>query len=238
MADAKVTARVMTPPFRMSYPTLITPKQFVRNGKPQGDPKFSVNMIFNMDQDEKFRHFPESGDPVLVSIKKLGQELAAKKWPGKKMGELFPPKQSNGIPKGWLIINGDKKAAEMEAKGKDAEAYKGKFVIAATSTESVPPELRYLDGKKQITLDRTNEKDMAKAKELFVGGYYCATAVLNLMAHTVDDNNFITAYVNNLLFWKKGEKIGKGSLMDRFEGIEGGEADFDPTAGLDDEFMS
>jgi len=107
-------------------------------------------------------------------------------------------------------------------------------VIPVKAKEGYPPALFVLDQGKFRELGRTNEQDMARAKDLFVGGHY-AKASLNLKAMQTPQGRFLVFYVNAVLFVKEGQRIGGMSAEERFGGIEGGMAPHDPTDGLDDE---
>lgn len=230
--DAKIS--ILTPNFRMSYPKLDKPVPFMRNGKPQGDPKFSLQMIFQPEDMGKFKMVGDGDEIVDVDISKVCKDLAMKRWPGRELPDLFP-KKSNGLTN-WPIKKGDT-LVQLEgnkAKPKNVDHLEGMYVITATGSAKYPPQLRYRDKGQIVTLDRESEADMKIVKKLFgVGGYY-ASAEISLMAHEVDDKCYVTFYLNKVMFKKEGERLGGQSLMDRFDGLDGGESDVDPTAGDND----
>jgi hypothetical protein len=233
MADeAKIS--ILTPNFRMSFPNLEKPRQFERNGKPQGEPKYSVEMIFAAEDMGKFKTLNASDELVDVDIVKVCKELAAKKWPGRELTELFP-KKSNGTTN-WPVRKGDTLIAlrEAQGKGRNLDHYAGMFVINATGSAKYPPQLRCRRDGQVITLDRDNPEDVKTIKKLFGNGGNYASAEVSLVAQEVDDKYYVSFYLNKLMFKKEGKRLGGESLMDRFGGLDGGESDFDPTSGDSD----
>ena len=65
----------------------------------------------------------------------------------------------------------------------------------------------------------------------FYPGAICRSEI-NVVANELDEARFLTHYINGVTFLKDGERLGSGSLTERFEGIHGGESAYDPTAGL------
>jgi hypothetical protein len=233
MAKAKNNITLLTPMFRMSFPQLIEPKAFVRAGKPQGEPKFSVTMIFDPESLKNFQK-QDPNDPnklVNVDVSQVVAELARAEWEGIK---LNADTKSGGMADTWPIINGDTYAAKQEAKGKKGDAYKGKKLITAKTGVEYPPTLRLVVDGKVEKLSRALDKHMAMAKAAFVGGHY-AVAEVTLSPTELDGERYVPFYLNNVRFVKEGERFGGQSLMDRFGGTEGGTEARDPTAGMDDE---
>ena len=88
--------------------------------------------------------------------------------------------------------------------------------------------------KTLVTTGVSKENDMAKANSLVVGGYY-ARANINGKSQETPQGRFVTFYVNAVLFFKVGVKIGGMTAEELFGGVEGGTSDADVTAGMDDE---
>lgn len=224
---------LLTPTFRMSYASLLTPKQFVRNGKPQGDPSYAVNMIFEEASLSEFGSLGEDDSLVKVNIDTVCRELAAKQWPGQQLSEIFIRKP-NGTTD-WPLKKGANLIAleAKKAKPKDLSFLNGMVQIPAKGNVKYPPQLRYRENGETKVLDRENEEHVKLIKKLFASGNY-ASAEVNVMAQETQMGNFITFYLNKVMFRKTGKPLGGQSLMDRFDGIDGGESDLDPTVGDED----
>jgi hypothetical protein len=224
MSEGNCSRLLITPPFRMSYPNLIKPRPY--NNK--GEPRYSLDMIFDPDMMEKFWLADDTVEKGFrqVQVKDVLVEIFKEKWPSGKMKETLHKD-------GWPLKSGDKLADRQEAKGKNGDAYKGKTIISAKASKDYPPTLKYKNGGKTVNLDMSTDADKKKAEALFAGGNY-ARAEVNAKAIDTPDC-YLVFYVNNVIFFKEGEKLGRGSALDRFDGIEGGESDYDPTRDLDDE---
>lgn len=245
---ANLTKRVLTPRFRMSFPHLIVPKPYMENGVKKGEPRFQLDMIFEVADLAKFRAEDGNGQLVEIDVKKLAVNLAREQWPAgnppDKGGDMtlqdsFKAAFLDGAgnpTKSWPFREGDKMADALKAKNKDGEFLRGKVVIAAKSYENVKPILSYYDATAKATkqLSRISDVDMAKAKEMFNGGNY-AGAELSMRASCVGGVHYISFYINAVRFLAEGEKFGGKGMMDRFDGVYGGEAAHDPTAGMNEE---
>lgn len=239
MASETPSKQLLTPIFRMSYANLIKPKRAKnQQGKETGDPKYSMQLLFKTEDMDKFRTLDENDEVVTVSFKTICTQLAKQMWPGEELSDLFP-KNKAGFLRGWPIKNGDKLAEARNAKKKGTgEVYAGTQVISAKSNQEYRPRLlvRGEEGK-LITLDLEqndegkwkNKADADTAEKLFRSGSY-ATAELTVRPMETEQGNFITCYLNKVRFVKEGPRLGGGGgLMERFDGIDGGESDYDPT---------
>jgi hypothetical protein len=216
----------------MSYPNLTSPTQY----KNKGDYTFNVEMMFEADQIENFYVWNEETEALdSVDLKTVLVEISKEMWPGESPKEVFV----NG--KGWPLKNGDKKAEAMAKRNKDGSVYNGKTIISAKAKLDYPPMLFYKSAGKRVQLDidydehkPINSDDLAMANKLFQGGNY-GYAEINFKAVEIDsDSKYITPYLNMVQYAKDGEKLGKGSRASRFDGIDGGSSDFDPTAHMGD----
>lgn len=223
---SKASRALITPTFRMSYPSLIKPRAY--KNKPNGDKNFSLEMIFAPDDLTKFKAPTDEGNFVDVDVRQVLAEIAKEQWPGISLKDEF--KQGAN----WPVHDGDAVSAKREAAGKKGDAYKGNKVIKAKASEAYPPALFYMNGKQRVQIDRANDADLKKAESLFVGGSY-AFAEVNIAANETAQGKFLSFYVNRVRFVKTGERLGQQSMMERFDGINGGQSDHDPTDGLDDE---
>lgn len=245
MADDTPSKVLLTPIFRMSYANLVKPKKAKdRKGREQGDPKYSLQHLFKPEDMDKFRMQDPDSDAILtVNLKTVCKDLAKQKWPDEPLAEVFP-KDKSGFLKGWPVRSGDKLAELKNAKKKGTgDAYLGTEVISSKSNQEYRPRLmvRGEDGNLQ-TLDLEqndegkfkNKADADTAEKLFRSGSY-ATAEITLRPVETEQGNYITCYLNKVKFVKEGPRLGGGGgLMERFDGIDGGESDYDP---LEDELV-
>lgn len=240
MAD-DIKVRLITPMFRMNNVRLDVATQYKEPGKAirAGTPfKFGLGMIFDAEALTKFKRPNDSDSFDDVNISKVVQELAEQKWPEIKgdseaLKNLFRSAKGGSnwpIQKGETIIA--KRAKKAQAQNKAAPEMPwlvGKYQINSSSSGDYPPVLTYKVAGKSTTLERENPEDMKKIKKLFVPGNY-AIAEVTLVPSETEQGYFVNFYVNAVSFRKEGERIGGGGggLMSRFEGIEGGETDFNP----------
>lgn len=228
-----MTRILITPEFRMSYPKLIVAEQYIdqKTKKPKGDPKHSLQMIFPNDDLDKFKVFNEdAGEFEDVDIRKVCVQVAKEEWPDIDVKEAC---KHGGMK--WPIKNGDTLAAELEARKKTGDHYKGCSVITPTASQEFAPSLYVNEGGKRKQLVRGIDADERKGKQLFDTGGNYAYGEVTVKAYEVDEKKFIKFYINAVVFLRAGERLGGTSLMDRFEGTMGGESEVDPTEGLDDE---
>lgn len=209
-------------PATMIWPRLITAEPFKKNGKPVGDPKYSGTFVLAPDH------------PDLAPLKGRAAAVAKGKWPGVEFNTIE-----------WPFASGDKMIAENAAKvaakeegvrllSEDVQKlFAGKVVLKARTKKQpslgkmTSTGILILEG---VTLDR--EK----------GIFYSGTDTLfevNFWANTGSKGEkYITAYLNAVVSYNKGAKIGGGGapLAERFKGYVGHATAEDPTAGtLDDE---
>ena len=185
-------------------------------------------MIFALEDLDNFNKFNEDLEVFeSVNIKDTCVELAKAEWPDIDIKSEFTAKN-------WPIKDGDALAKKREAKKKNGDHYKGLKVIRGKASKEYPPRLYYTEEGKSKLVARGLESDENKAKSLFTGGNY-AYAEVTVKPNELNDDKYITFYLNSVKFVKTGERLGGQSMLDRFEGIMGGVSDHDPTAGMDDE---
>lgn len=229
----KVSTFVYAPVFRGSFPSLITPRAYTdpTTKKVRGAPKFRLEMIFKDEDMGKFKVRNEENEIIPnQKLTSILMSLCDKKWHGQDVKEVFPLNKK-GWPSGWPIKTGDKIAKLREDSKKNGDHYKGMQVVTATASNEYPPRLLYLStGGKPVELDRDNEEDAARIKEFFGNGGHYYVGELNIVAQETEQGNFLTVYMNAICFVRKGQKLGGGSVAERFDGIYGGESDmYDPT---------
>lgn len=225
---------VITPEVRMSFPHVIEAKEYMEKGKPSGKFSFSSEILIPEDSLGRFKIV--RGDQLVdVDLNSVLVELAKEKWPGIIIKEAF----AGVAQKGWPLKRGDAVADIIKAKGKQGEHYRGHRLMAVKSNVSAnvqPPVLQIAAKGGAKTLSRMIQADMSTAKMAFTGGNY-AIFELNLLAQEVGGMKYITPYFNLARFTREGEKLGGngGSLMSRFDGVNGGQSDHNPLEGADDE---
>lgn len=245
---SKPTIQLLTPIFRMSFPALIAAKEFIDKGRPTGKWSYQVEAIFDETDLGNFKILDDAGTPKNVTIadelsrlaKTAWQDLPPYLYPDQPESQANPKvdpivaliKRQNG--KGWPLKKGEAIKAALELRGKKGDQYAGKRIMSLKSNKTEkarPPILSVATGKTFRVLERSSEADMSIAQNLFVGGNY-AFAAISIVADIVSGTRFLTPYLNSIRFVKDGPKFGGQSIMDRFDGIQGGTSDYDPTEGM------
>lgn len=240
---ANKSRTVLSPEFRMSYPSVIVAKEFKDKGKPSGKFFYQTETILTEDSLKKFRVLRD-GVLVEVDIQQLLAELAREAWGDEKNPETGAPLTvkemfAGPLAKGWPLRKGDVVAEKLKAEGKNGDHYRGMRVMAIKANKTdkaLPPALGFADANGFKPLDRLSPTDMQRAQMMFAGGNY-AVAELNIVAQDVSGLKYLTPYLNSITYTREGVKLGNqgGQLMSRFEGIKGGASDHNPTAGMDDD---
>jgi hypothetical protein len=217
---------LITPEFRMSYPNLITPKQFQN----KGEPTYSMEMIFEPEDLGRFKLLDDpSGKFVDVDVQQMCLAVIKGKW-----GEIDVKSE---FARSWPVKSGDTLAENRKSKGKKAlDAYLGKKVIRCKASANYPPRLYFQEDGERKEIVRGSDTSTTKGKQLFVGGFY-AFAELTVKALDTAQGKFVTFYVNSVKLTREGERFGGPSMMDRFDqsGVSGGQTAHDPTAGMTDD---
>lgn len=216
-----------SPVFRMSFPNLDSPRPYVnpKTGA-RGEPEYNVEMLLVPDDLDRFQvRRDDAWEDINVKVAMV--EVAKAAWPDINVKEAVA---QGGLS--WPLKSGEKKNAEREARGKkSSDAYEGVVTIPIKAKQAYPPQLYVIEAGKFRELNRDDDADTQRIRQLFVGGHY-AKANLNICAVNVAERKYIVFYVNAVVFAREGERIGGMSAEERFGGIEGGEADVDP---LDDD---
>ena len=211
MSEAKTTEGVVstTVPTMSTFPNLLEAKSVMKNGKPTGDPKFSINLEFKSDHAD------------LGVLKAEAMKAAKAKWPGRDFKTNFQ----------WPFSSGDKLADQAKAKGKDREFSRGRTVL--TSRSKYEPRLSAIVDGRLIDFEGSTR---AAAKPYFYNGVE-VLAQVNFVPYEGVGNGMdgVTAYLNMVLSLNKGDKLSGGgqSAAEVFKSYIGVSADTDPTAGMD-----
>lgn len=225
-----VSATFFTAPFILSYPKLTKAESYMENGKPKGDPHFSLEGISEIDSLSEWQEVNrEEGtfDPVGIEVRlvKLVKE---------QFGDDFNVKEAvkhGGLS--WPFKSGDKKAAD---KGEKGAHYRGKKFWRAKAKEEINGQrnevnlyIKDSDGVERVILG-TTEGDRAAANK-FYGGALC-TAELNAVVGETAQGKYVTFYVNAVIFQDDGDRLGGESNVARMYGVKGGKSQVDPTIGM------
>lgn len=106
--SAAPDGKIVVGPFRGVFPNVFEPKPVKKNGKPVGDPIYSITALF------------ESGDVAPLKAKVV--EVARAKWGSRELRELRMP-----------FLRGETEKQKAEKNGKDGSFYEGMIVVKASS---------------------------------------------------------------------------------------------------------
>jgi hypothetical protein len=222
MTEGKVDGRIsFLKETRALFCNVLQARKFKKNGKEVGEAKYDATFVLDAAE--------------LTAIKDKAIEVAKARFPGRNLKELaWPFKSRNQMVEAAGKAAGKKGKSIEDAKQKAAELYEeGKFFLKASS--KYEPQLSYLDGKKIVEFTDTNR---GLAKQKFYNGCY-VVAQVNFVAYEGDEDDGVTAYLDQVLWIKDGPKIGGVSAAEAFKGYIGSVSGEDPTGGqgadLDDE---
>ena len=224
-------ATFITAPFILSYPKLTEALPYMENGKPKGDPHFTMEAISDKDSlaewvqvDRDAGTFEPDTNVEILAVR-LCKELFGADF---NVNEAVKLKALS-----WPFKSGDLKAEE---KGEKGDHYRGKKFWRAKAKEYIngvrnEVRLHVLEegGTRQILLNTTDGEKESAAK--FYGGAIC-TAEVNLVVGETNQGRYATLYVNSVIFNEDGERLGGESNVARFYGVKGGSSPTDPTAGM------
>lgn len=231
MAQNKnVSATFFTAPFILSYPKLTKAEPYMENGKPKGDPHFSLEGISEIDSLADWREVNRDEgtfDPVKIEVR-LVQMVK------EQFGADFDVKKAVADKAlSWPFKSGDKKADE---KGEKGAHYRGKKFWRAKAKEEINGQRNDVNlyvntggGVDRVVLGTTEGGRLAANK--FYGGAVC-TAELNAVVGETAQGRYATFYVNAVIFQEDGDRLGGESNVARMYGVKGGKTQEDPTKGM------
>jgi len=198
---------VTTPPVRVSFPTIFTPRAVVAGQTP----KYGIVMMF------------EKGDKDhMASLKQLNNEAElakSTKWPDQEKAPRIPMAGHDLSP----IKDGDKALNKqgVPIAEKNPE-YAGHWIIRANSLQQ------------PIVVDRNKAELLDKSK--VYGGCYCKVNI-NPFAYDTSGNRGVTFGLNGVQLWADGESFGTGrpKVDDMFDSA--GADNPDNYDGKDDNFF-
>jgi hypothetical protein len=214
MSDAKQAGIfVLTHEVEMDFQNLYVPRQY----KGKGDAKYDAMFVFDLDH------------PDLPALKALCGQIAQGKFPGVSFKDIkFPIKLGDKIAneaEAWNAANPDKKPKNMDH-------VRGKVCITARSQYA--PRLCVNAPGRGFVDFREEAKDSPACKAAFYRGVR-VLAELNFVANKVDENHYVSAYLNMVGSLNKGERRGGGkSGSDTFKSYVGHISADDPTTGMND----
>ena len=226
---------LLSPVVRLSYPKLIKAEPFKdpTTGQEKGDPVFNTEMLCPADDLSKFRTWnEEKGEWKYDNLNSFCGRLAKQRF-----GDDFDVGAAikhDGIK--WPVTNGDKNAE----RGEKYEHYAGHYVVRGKALSEIngrpnAPSLYYMEDGKRKAIARGTDQGNQLAGDMFYGGAWVVVE-LSAVAGDAGGNKYVTLYMNSVMFIRNDDKFGGGnSLMDRFEGVTGGESDYDPTDGMEEE---
>lgn len=192
-----------------SFPNVVEKKAVLRNGKPTGDPKYSINFEFEPDSEDLRRC--KAAAIAVAREAKPDIDLATLKFP---------------------FENGDKLADKAVAKGKEREWSRGKAVLTARTATELELSAIVNGQYREFVGDQR-----AAAKPYFYTGVYVGAEVLFKYYDAIDDNGKagVTCYLQKVISLNKGKKLTKGSSgADVFKHYVGIQTNEDPTASDDE----
>ncbi len=197
---------VVTPEFRMVWPNLFEPRAFMRDGKPTGEPKYGLTMLFTKDD--------------ISGLKAVAAKVAKAQWPGRDLKELkFPFKNGDALAKASI-----KKDEDAGKTPRDVSFYEGMVVVKTSS--KFAPQVHGMDRKEILDPKRSYSGAYGYAELNFVaypgvgGGQDGVTCYVNFV----------------MLSDRKGDRIAGKNAVDVFAGIQGSDVAADVGGDtLDDE---
>jgi hypothetical protein len=200
-------------PIVVVWPALIAPRAYVdEKTKKEGQPMYSGRFCFTPDH------------PEIKALKGVAIDCLRNKWDD---GELKDFK--------WPWMTGDQAADRRKANGKPSEFFRNyALVLPAKSkymTLGVIENGGIVDVKSEIEKKRHEEK--------FYSGVECVAEFsfkpFSMIAMDGSTIRGLTAYVNMVASFNRGERIGGGkSASETFKDVVGHDTTDDPTTGDDE----
>lgn len=200
---------ITSPEFRMAFPRLFKAEPFMRNGKPVGDPVYSMLMLMPMDVASV------TGVNTLADMQRKALGVAQAKWPNRDLRADIGAGQFN-----WPFVPGAKAIVKAQDKGKDGAPYEGMMTLK-TSTKFKPQVI----GPDKATI--LNEDTIYSG----AWGY----AEINFVAYdgVSGGPDGVKGYLNFVMKSRDDERIFGRTAEQAFAGISGGMSAVDPTEGMD-----
>jgi hypothetical protein len=127
-------------------------------------------------------------------------------------------------------------AMKINERAEQRAALYRQYAGILTAGSKYDVEVARLENGKIVDIDISTDANRAMAaKDYFYGGAYVVPAVAfqGYRRKTLDAKDGVTAFLQNVLFVRKGDKIG--GLAPSNKEVFGGFTDFDPTEGMSDD---
>lgn len=221
---------------RASHANIETPKAFMKNGKAQGDPKYSALFIIDPENADLARLKAEV--TAMLKAKADGKTIRARRLTQEELDAGTFVEVS--VP--WK--SGDKEADRLKAKnnGDDSKGaiYRGQVLLKASS--KYQPALSAIEGGKIVDFVTDEAKAVAGKKYFYSGALLVPGFGLHWYKGDEGKPDGVSLYLNAVLFAKGGARLGgrQQNAAETFKGYIGTISQEDPTAGaaednLDDE---
>ena len=207
------TGIITTPEFRMAFPRLFKPEPFMRNGKPVGDPVYSMLMLIPL---EAPTTEASQNANTLADVQRKALTVAKAKWPNRDLRADI-----NGGKFNWPFVPGAVAAAKARDKGKDGDAYDGTMTLK-TSTKFKP---QVVGPDKAAILNEDT---------IYSGAWGHAEIKLWAYDGVSGGPDGVKAYLNFVMKSRDDDRIFGRTAEQAFAGIKGGVSQVDPTAGMDE----
>ena len=209
----------LTMPARMFHPNLLEAKAVVINGKPTGEPKFSINLALAL------------GHPDILPMKQLVAKLAMEKWPGRNLRLQSPDPMALQFPFTDGTILADKAKAKVDAGVQGARLceYNRGYVIVPCRSKFQPAMACFINGQ-PADLNNDDLKKMHASK--FYMGAECLVTINFWAYDRATERGFdgVTARLNAVAVTGKGDRIGGRSAAGMLGTAQGHATMEDPTA--------
>ena len=228
-----LSATFFTAPFVLSYPKLTKAEPYMEDGKPKGEPHFSLEAISAKDSlmewievDREGGDFKE-GVNVQKRLVELCKELFGQDY------NVVEAEKHGGLK--WAFKEGDTRADE---KGQKGEHYRGKKFWRAKAKEYINGTRNEVilyareEGGVRRILPGTTEGDREIAQKFYGGAI--VTAEVNASVGETEFGRYTTFYLNSVIFESDGDRLGGESNVERFYGVKGGQSDYNPAKGMGD----
>lgn len=221
---------------RASHLHIDVPKPFMKNGKPQGDPKYSALFIIDPENADLVRLKAEV--TAMLKAKAGGKTIRARRLTQEEVdvGTFIEV----SVP--WKA--GDKEADRLKTKnnGDDSKGaiYRGQVLLKASS--KYQPALSAIEGGKIVDFVTDEAKAVAGKKYFYSGAWIVPGFGLHWYKGDEGKPDGVSLYFNAALYAKAGPKLAgrTHNAAEAFKGYIGSISQEDPTAGaasddLDDE---
>ena len=191
MAEAKEYRTLVLPRATALYVNLFEPRAFMQNGKPKGDPVYSLTHLFDIEAEGVAEGLKEAKAMALKACQDewLGRDCIA----AIKAGEIS-----------WPFKDGNALKLKRENQAKNGDAYEGMQVLKS-------------DSKNAPGVCDTSRQDIIDPKQIY-DGMIVRTEVNFKAGNTNGD--YVKAYLNFVMKVAKGTKIGGRTAASVFDGIE------------------